>query len=259
MLNIISFLINIIDQYVFWLYLIILFFVLFYLRSYLLARSDRINTVFSIEKEVAAHREGRAMSSIGVVLGCAAVLTAVKFYIVPTMDIDQWVEPTPTRVMQLQITPREEVTPTPTPTPDSVLEEPPAEATPTPLPRPTLEPEATPTVAVPTPQPAPAQCPDENVRITSPGMGAVVSGSVNVMGTANHGSFQFYKVEFSQGEEPSAWHVVQDIQRAPVVGGRLITFNSSAVPNGVYWLQLTVVDATGNFPPPCRVRITVQN
>ncbi len=253
MLNIVSFLLNIIDQYIFWLYIILLFFILFYLRSYLLAHSDRVNTVFSIEKEVAAHREGRAMSAIGMVLGCAAILTAVKFYIVPTVDLERLVEPTPTRVMQLQIPPREEATATPTP------EEPP-EPTSTPRPRPTVAPEslATPTVT-PTPEPAPAQCPDANVRITSPGMGAVVSDSVDVMGTANHGSFQFYKVEFSQGEEPSSWHVVRDVQRAPVIGGRLITFDSRAVPNGVYWLQLTVVDATGNFPPPCRVRIIVQN
>jgi hypothetical protein len=253
-LNIVSFLLNLIDQYVFWLYVVLAFFILFHLRSYLLAHSDRVNTVFSIEKEVAAHREGRAMSAIGVVLASAAILTAVKFYIVPTMDLEEWVEPTPTRVMQLQIPPREEATATPTP------EETP-EPTATPRPRPTTAPEIliTPTT-VPTPPPAPpAQCPDANVRITAPGMGAVVSGSVDVMGTANHGSFQFYKVEFSQGEVPSAWHVVHDIQRAPVIGGRLISFDSRAVPNGVYWLQLTVVDATGNFPPPCRVRIIVQN
>jgi hypothetical protein len=253
-LNIVSFLLNLIDQYVFWLYVILAFFILFYLRSYLLAHSDRVNTVFSIEKEVAAHREGRAMSAIGVVLAGAAILTAVKFYIVPTMDLEEWVEPTPTRVMQLQIPPREEATATPTP------EETP-EPTATPRPRPTTAPEIliTPTT-VPTPPPAPpAQCPDANVRITAPGMGAVVSGSVDVMGTANHGSFQFYKVEFSQGEVPSAWHVVHDIQRAPVIGGRLISFDSRSVPNGVHWLQLTVVDTTGNFPPPCRVRIIVQN
>ncbi len=255
MLNILAFLLNIIDQYIFWLYIVLFFFIIFYLRSYLLAHSDRVNTVFSIEKEVAAHREGRAMSAIGVVLAGAAILTAVKFYIVPTMDIEEWVEPTPTRVMQLQIQPREEATATATPTPEET-----SEPTATPRPRPTIEPEmlVTPT-AMPTPQPAPAQCPDANVRITSPGMGAVVSGSVDVIGTANHGSFQFYKVEFSQGEEPSAWHVVHDIQRAPVIGGRLISFDSRSVPNGVYWLQLTVVDTTGNFPPPCRVRIVVQN
>jgi hypothetical protein len=253
-LNIVSFLLNTIDQYIFWIYVILFFFILFYLRSYLLAHSDRVNTVFSIEKEVAAHREGRAMSAIGVVLAGAAILTAIKFYIVPTMDLEQLVEPTPTRVMQIQIPPREEATTTPTPAET-------AEPMATPRPRPTTAPEtlSMPTIT-PTPEAAPpAQCPDANVRITSPGMGTTVSGSVDVMGTANHPSFQFYKVEFSQGEEPSSWHVVHDIQRTPVIGGKLISFDSRSVPNGVYWLQLTVVDATGNFAPPCRVRIMVQN
>jgi len=52
---------------------------------------------------------------------------------------------------------------------------------------------------------------------------------------------------------------VNTIHRSPVLGGQLEELDTTALPNGVYWLQLTVVDQTGNFPPPCRVRIVIQN
>ena len=64
MLNILGFLLNLVDKYTIWLYASCLLLVLFHLRSYLLARRARTNTIFSIEKEVAAHSEGRAMSNI---------------------------------------------------------------------------------------------------------------------------------------------------------------------------------------------------
>ncbi len=90
-------------------------------------------------------------------------------------------------------------------------------------------------------------------------MGAQVSGRVIIQGTAAHDHFQFYKVELGQGEEPTAWHVISDIHEAPVTNGVLDEFDTPAVPNGVYWLQLTVVDQMGNFPQPCRVRVIIEN
>ena len=82
---------------------------------------------------------------------------------------------------------------------------------------------------------------------------------IAVVGTANNAQFQFYKVELGTGAEPTAWHVLNDLHREPVSKGRLESLDTRSVPNGTYWLQLTVVDATGNFPPPCKVRIQVEN
>lgn len=252
MLNILLFLLNLIDKNTIWLYLGCLGVILFHLRSYTLARNDRVNTIFTIEREVAAHREGRAMSSIGAVLGIVVVITALKYYLVPTIDVQGLVEPTPTiPSMFLTRIPEGGDPAEPTPT-----EEPP---TPTPRPRPTRRPPVAPTVT-PTVTPAPPPCADPGTQITWPGMGATLSGSIEIRGIANHARFQFFKIELGPGAEPSGWHVINDVHRERVdIEGHLETFNTTSVPNGDYWLKLTVVDNTGNFPEPCRVRVNVSN
>lgn len=245
MLNILGFLLNLVDEYIIWLYAGCLLLILFHLRSYLLARRARTNTIFSIEREVAAHSEGRAMSNIGMVLGLVVVITALKYYVVPSVAIEEMIEPTPTMTLAI---PTSAPTQTPTPLPP----------TETPRPRPTLRP--TNTLLPPTATPVPTSaCPDPNTCITSPRPQETVSGVLTIRGTANHGRFQFYKVEFGQGQDPKAWHVIDDIVRSQVTNGVLQTFDTTVVPNGTYSLRLTVVDVTGNYPPPHRVPIVIQN
>lgn len=147
------------------------------------------------------------------------------------------------------LTPEPTATPTPLPTPS-----------PSPTPRATPTPVASPTPVIqPTPQVVPPNCPNPGVRILSPGMNQTVSGTVAVVGTAKIENFQFYKVEFAPGDppDPNAWAVIGDVVRQPVENGVLVTWPAGAFPPGVYWLRLTVVDQTGNFPPPCEVRIIV--
>jgi hypothetical protein len=250
-LNILLFLVDIIEQHTIWIYAACALVILYYLRVYLLARQARLGTIFTIEREVAAHREGEAMSGIGTMLGLIVVVIGLKYYVMPTIDVTELAEPTPTvTLMPVAATTRE---PTPTPTPEA-----------TPTTPPTRRPAPPTQVIVPTEAPTatsapPPACPDPNIRITSPGMGSVVSGQVAIQGTANHGQFQFYKVELGVGPDPSNWSVINDIHRSPVANGVLERFNTQAVPNGVYSLRLVVVDQTGNFPPPCRVQVTVQN
>ena len=245
MLNILLFILEFIERHVIWIYALCILLIIVQIRAYIQARQNRLNTIFPIEREVAIHREGRAMSNIGAILGALIAVLILRYYIVPTVNVAELVEPTPTIEVLL-------LTATPTQTPTVI---PP---TPTPRPRPTRPPVVT--IALPTPTPVPTHpCQDPNIKIASPLPGAVVAGRVAIQGTANHGRFQFYKVEFGQGEEPTAWHVINDIHRAPVVNGTLETLDTTVLPNGVYWLKLTVVDQTGNFPPPCQIRITVGN
>lgn len=250
MLNIILFVLELIEQHTIWVYLLCLLAILYHLRAYALAHSDRVNTIFPVEREVAAHKEGRALSNIGILLGIAVVATALRYYVVPTIDIDELVAPTPTVSLLI-------ATSTPTATP--VVE------TPTATPRPSPTRHATTAAAVstavprtPTPLP-PAACPDVNTCITAPRPNAIISGTIAIQGTANHAQFQFYKIEYGLGEAPTDWHSIGGIVRTPVMGGDLMVFNTVSLPNGVYWLRLTVVDITGNFPAPFDVRVVIQN
>ena len=253
MLSVLGFLFNLINQWVIWLYVACLVIIIFYIRAYVTAHRDQENSVFTVEKEVAAHKQGRAMSGIGAVLGIMLVITVVKFYVVPSVDLSAVVEftptvtlPVPTRVATstptLLPTP---IQPTPTNTPRPIR---------SPLPSDTPEPATTVTI-----QTSPLQCPEPNMRIASPRMNAVVSGRVAIRGTASHARFQFYKMEYGQGEKPTSWHGINDIHKVPVTNGVQEELDTKALPNGVYWLQLTVVDQSGNFPPPCQVRVIVQN
>ena len=112
----------------------------------------------------------------------------------------------------------------------------------------------------PTPTPPRPVCLNE-VMITFPHVNGVLNspGTFNVLGTANISHFQFYKLEFGAGEMPSTWSVIGDLHYEPVVNGILGSWNSGALPEGVYILRLTVVDITGNYPQPCNVRVIIDH
>jgi serine/threonine protein kinase len=164
--------------------------------------------------------------------------------------------------------------PVPPPPPTSTPAPTPVHATNTPTqpyrtPTPTSRPRATATptrrLVTPTATMAPAvpptlppACPHVDARITSPGVNAVLKGVVQIRGTANICDFQFYKVEFGASDKPWTWVVIgDDVVRKRVVDDVLVTWDTSKVQPGVYTLQLTVVDITGNYPSPCRVKVSV--
>jgi hypothetical protein len=250
-LNILAFVLNLVDQHVLWFYTAALLMILLNVRAYALARRERENTIFTVEKEVAAHKEGRAMSSVGAVLGIAVVITLVKFYVVPAADLSAIAQPSPT--MTLFIPTREFATATPTVAPETPTATPEVVVTVAKPPTPTAQ-AATATPAVVAPS-----CPNPGVCITSPGNRARVSGRVAIRGTANIDDFQFYKIEYSIGDQPGNWNVVGDTVRQPVANGVLMELDTMTLPNGSCWVQLTVVDRTGNFPAPSRVHFTIEN
>jgi hypothetical protein len=136
-------------------------------------------------------------------------------------------------------------------------DEPPA-ATPTPEPLPTATPAPTET---PEPVVVAPLCPDPRSVITSPGVNQVLSGTAQILGTATHENFQYYKVEYAQGADidPNNSFAYLADARVQVVGGLLAAFDSSNLSNGAYTIKLTVVDTSGNFPPPCTVSVVIEN
>jgi hypothetical protein len=138
---------------------------------------------------------------------------------------------------------------TPTPAPTATPAPPPD--TPTPEPSPTAE---SPVVVAP-------NCPDPRAVITSPGANQVVSNTVNILGSATHENFQYYKLEYAQGAgvSPDSSFAYLADARVQVSNGVLGTLDSAELANDDYTLKLTVVDNTGNFPPPCTVTVRVFN
>jgi ribosomal protein L37AE/L43A len=106
--------------------------------------------------------------------------------------------------------------------------------------------------------PTPASCRD-NVSISAPRHGSRIKGLVDIYGTATLPGFQFYKLEFSSRAQPTSgeWIAIGERYDQPVASGRLGMWDTSSLPAGQYWLQLVVVDETGNYPEPCSILVVV--
>jgi len=133
-------------------------------------------------------------------------------------------------------------------------------AVPTAIPKPTyvVYPTIVP-MATPMPTLQIAVC-DPRVSILYPSVNAKLDGwgTTFIKGTASIDNFWFYKLEFGSGEWPTAWAVIGELHYEPVVSGILGYWNTGALPEGVYTLRLVVVDKTGNYPEPCRVRVIIE-
>lgn len=141
----------------------------------------------------------------------------------------------------------------PTPTPP---------ATPTPVaaaltstPAPVTESETTTTTV----ESGPPLCPDPRAVITSPTVGQVLTGTVTIMGTATHENFQYYKLEYAPGAGATEGFAYLAGAETQVTDGVLAEVDTTELDNGVYTIQLVVVDRSGNFPPPCAVTVEIAN
>lgn len=230
------------NAYFLWLYAAAFVAALIYLREMREARKQQAQTIFALERELAGGRQRRARNVLYVIVALLALLTIAKFGVAPKRELPPVHEPTPTQMLILVPTATPE---TPTPTRTRI---------PT-RPRPTAMPVTETPPATPVPAPS---CPQPGVCIASPVAGQGVQGQVTIRGTAKIEAFQFYKLEYGQGEEPQRWNSIGEIQRAPVMDGVLGVWDTAGFPAGAYRLRLTVVDISGNFPPPYEVRLVIQ-
>jgi len=250
-------LLRLLAPFIVWLYPVGILVLLIYLRGWLLASRDLRASLFTLERETATQRMRRAATGAFCVFGALVGLFVAQVFLGRNFDLNELIRPTATPGLVIRESPSPTVgTPAPTHTPD------PRTPSPTPSPTATRRPTlafATPTPAPsPTPVPAPpANCSTPGVRITQPGAGQHVSGSVDIRGTASIANFSFYKVEIGLGEHPTRWTSISELHRTPVTDGFLDVLDASTLPAGTYSLRLVVVDVTGNFPPPCEVQIVV--
>jgi len=84
--------------------------------------------------------------------------------------------------------------------------------------------------------------------ITSPGDNAVVRGTVPIVGTAVDPNFWKYEVHLAPEPNPlDTWAHVGVVRETQVTDGLLETWETTAIPDGMYSLRLRVVNRTGNY------------
>jgi len=96
--------------------------------------------------------------------------------------------------------------------------------------------------------------------IQSPANNAVLQGAVEIIGSADHPSFQFYIIEFHP--EPvtgDRWQIVGDIHETPVIDGVLESWNTALYPDGSYTLRLRVVRLDGNYSEFFAQQVVISN
>ncbi len=102
-------------------------------------------------------------------------------------------------------------------------------------------------------------CTDSRSVIYTPEAGDAISGTMEVYGNATHEMFRYYKLEYANVDnEGDEYAFIVDSKNA-VSDGLLAVLDTNTLINGNYVLRLTVVDATGNFPPQCSVPVTIAN
>jgi hypothetical protein len=237
-------LVKLIADYAVWLYLLLGLVALLFVRTYLVARRERENAIFALEREQASGRMTQATMGFLVTI----ILVGGVFYTSQTLVEEiplPEVTPTPTALIVLP----------PSPTPPPLLPTP--TPTGTPRPRPTLPPLET---EVPTPEASVgvlANCLNPGVRISEPGTGAGVSGVLQIVGSASIPDFWYYKFEF-RGNGFGDWTFIQRFEE-PISGGILGAWDTRSVPSGDYEFRLVVLEKSGNYPEPCVVLLSVQN
>lgn len=102
-----------------------------------------------------------------------------------------------------------------------------------------------------------SQCATPGNIIATPAMGATLSGLVEIRGTATRPNMTYWKLEYRAETAPAFTQLYRS--ETHINDSVLSLWSTKTVPNGGYWLQLTVVDNTGNFGTPCQVKVSVTN
>jgi hypothetical protein len=187
------------------------------------------DSVYGLEREFALRRLGQATAAAFFILALIFVEFFIATFIAPSLPA--------TDILA-------------TPTLDLLL-----------TPQATLSPEqATQAALSPVTQPVPSGmsgCVPDQVMITAPEPGDVISGTVNITGTASIPNFGFFKYEFApRGSQ--TWATIA-AQREPVQNSDLGDWNTSSLTNGDYFLRLVVTDNVGVSLEPCVIAVRVAN
>lgn len=211
-----------------WIYALLALAGVIYIRVGLRAYIDLRKAMFGLEREQAQVRLRRVGGMLGLIVVAALVTFIIATYVSPAMPGSGL--PTAAPTISLLST-----------------------APPTFAPEGTLLPAGTP---LPSGDLDSSGCLNPDATLTSPENGAVLSGEVEISGTANIPGFGFYRYEYRGLTTSSAWRAI-GAGDTPVVDGHLGTWDTTLVLPGDYALRLVVADTAGNAPLPCVVRVSV--
>jgi hypothetical protein len=188
------------------------------------------NSVYGLEREFALRRLAQATAAAFLVLALIFVEFFIATFIAPSLPASD-ILATPT--LDLLLTPAGTLSP--------------AEATQAAL---------SPVVTQEVPSGMSGCIPDQ-LMITSPEPGDVVSGIVKIAGTANVLNFGFYKYEVApMGTQK--WATIA-ANPEPVQNNELGNWNTSSLTNGDYFLRLVITDNVGKALEPCVIAVRVAN
>lgn len=98
---------------------------------------------------------------------------------------------------------------------------------------------------------------DPLANISEPALFSVVSGRVNILGTADIADFASYQVQVGEGINPANWQQLAGIKTKPVEHGVLAVWDTTDL-NGLYAIRLSVVDGQRNIRTAI-IQVTVDN
>lgn len=222
-----------------WLYLLLGFLALWYLRAFWLAQHRFRVGAYLLERESAIRDRTVALSVLVFVAAASGFVYMTDTHIIPNLNV----------LLSLQSKDETSVliTRVPTVTPKVLLLLP---GQPTPVLAGTVTP-------VPSNTPVPAAgvgCNNLLAVIVSPLPGAVLSGKVEVQGTADITDFAFYVLEISTlGDNWLNVHTSNETVSSGVLG----EWDSTRHVSGEHALRLVVYNADGAFVEPCLIPISI--
>lgn len=200
------------------------------LRNFFIAWEELRAAAFGLEKESAQIRLNRSAALLVVLLFLGAAEFGLVSFIIPAVP---GVDPVPTSTIDLL------ATSTATLAPETVSE---------------------PTITAVSSQPGTPSvqegCVPGEVMITFPENNSVVSGVVDIEGTANIEDFGFYKLEISHANSDS-WLTIYANDK-PLVEEELGFWATNRLESGNYSLRLVVLDNQGIQRDPCIVDLFVE-
>lgn len=100
-------------------------------------------------------------------------------------------------------------------------------------------------------------CEPDEIMLTAPRPGEVIAGTVTLTGTASIPNFGFYKYEIAPVGTANWTTISAGAQ--PVRDGELGRWDTTALTNGDYFLQLVIIDNVGQTLEPCVISVRVAN